>query len=258
MPAPTNHLKKALQQGKTTFGCWMGLTDPTATEIIGQSGFDWVLLDGEHAPYDLRAMTTQLQILDASPSHAAVRVPVGDTRILKQVLDAGAQTVLVPMVESADQARQLVRDVTYPPHGDRGVGYGVARAGAFGAYADYGTTADAEICLMVQVENRAGLAALDDILSIDGIHGVFIGPADLAADLGHMGDLDHEDVQTAIKDALRRIDAAGKIPGFLSLSEAMTRTMLDAGARFVCVASDVVTLSATSRATAAKWITDKR
>ena len=257
MPAPINHLKKSLATGDTTFGCWIGLPDPTATEIIGQSGFDWVLIDGEHGAYDLRAITTQLQILAASPSHTAVRVPVGDTRILKQVLDAGVQTVLVPMVESAEQARQLVRDVTYPPHGDRGVGYGVARAGGFGTFADYGTTADDQICLMVQVENRKGMAALDDILAVDGIDGVFIGPADLAADMGHMGDLMHDDVQKAIIDALTRIDAAGKTPGFLSLNDDMTRTMLKAGARFVCVASDVVTLSAASRAIAAKWIGPK-
>lgn len=257
MPAPTNLLKKALAKGDTTFGCWMGLNDPIATEIIGRSGFDWVLIDGEHSPYDLRAITTQLQILDASPSHAAVRVPVGDTRILKQVLDAGAQSVLVPMVESGDQARQLVRDVTYPPTGVRGVGYGVARAGGYGDYDDYGTTADDEICLMVQVENRAGLEALDDILSVDGIDSVFIGPADLAADMGYMGDLMHADVQAAVLDAIRRIAAAGKTPGSLSMSEPMVNSMLEAGARFLCVASDVVTLSATSRQIAGKWMQTK-
>lgn len=254
MPAPINPLKKALSEGKTTFGCWLGLADPTAAEILGMAGFDWVLLDGEHAAYDLRAITTQLQVLAASDSHPVVRVPVGDTRIMKQVLDAGAQSVLVPMVESADQARQLVRDVTYPPHGDRGVGYAVARAGKFAHIEDYGTTADAQICLMVQIENRAGLAALDDILAIDGIDGVFIGPADLAADLGHMGDLMHTDVQAAIIDATTRIAASGKVAGFLSMNDEMTHKVLKAGARFIGVGADVLILSNTARALAAKWV----
>lgn len=254
MPAPINPLKKALNAGEIQFGCWLGLADPTAAEVLGLSGFDWLLLDGEHAAYDLRALTTQLQVLESSKSHAVVRVPVGDTRIIKQVLDAGAQSILVPMVESADQARQLVRDITYPPHGDRGVGYSVARAGGFSHTTDYGTTADAQICLLVQVENRRGMAALDEILTIEGVDGVFIGPADLAADMGHMGDLMHPDVQAAVLDATARITAAGKAAGILSLNDEMTQKALDAGARFVGVGSDLLILAHTSRALAAKWI----
>lgn len=257
MPAPINPLKKALNAGKTTFGCWLGLADSTAAEILGMAGFDWALLDGEHAPYDLRAITTQLQVLAASDTHPVVRVPVGDSHIMKQVLDAGAQSVLVPMVESADQAHQLVRDVTYPPQGVRGVGYAVTRAGGFGQFAEYGTTADAQICLMVQVENRAGLAALDDILKVDGIDGVFIGPADLAADLGHMGDLMHADVQAAVIDATTRIAASGKIAGFMSPNDEMTHKVLEAGARFIGVGSDVLILGNTAKALAAKWTAPK-
>ena len=181
-----------------------------------------------------------------------MRVPVGETYMLKQVLDAGAQTCLVPMVESADQARQLVRDVTYPPHGDRGVGYALTRAARFRTIADYGTTADAQICLLVQVENRDGLAALDDILAVDGDDGVFIGPADLAADMGHMGNADHPDVQTAIMDALARIQAAGKAPGILSTRDGMTEDAI-AGAQFVAVGADVLLLGHAAQALAQKW-----
>ncbi len=256
MPAPTNTFKAALREGRTVFGCWLSLANPLTTEIMGTASFDWLVIDGEHAPNDLPLITAQLQVLEASRSHAVVRVPVGETWMIKQVLDAGAQTVLVPMVDSADQARQLVRAVTYPPKGDRGVGYAVSRAGRFSALPDYGTTADAEICLLVQVESLRGLEALDDILAVEGIDGVFIGPADLAADMGHMGDALQSDVQAAIMDAIRRIAASGKAAGILSTNDAMTRAALDAGARFVAVGADVLILSQTARALATKWKTD--
>lgn len=258
MPAPINPFKKALKAGETVFGCWLGLADTFSTELMGTSGFDWLVIDGEHAPNDLRSMLAQLQVLEASPSHAVVRLPVGETYLIKQVLDAGAQTILVPMVDSADQARQLVRDVTYPPHGDRGVGYALTRASAFAQIADYGTTADAQICLLVQVESRKGLAALDEILTIDGIDGVFIGPADLAADMGHMGDALHPDVQDVIMDALRRITAAGKAPGILSTDDNMTRNAVKAGAQFVAVGADSLILGHAARSLAAKWMGTKK
>lgn len=253
MRAPTNPFKKALKEGKTVFGCWLGLANPFSTELMGTAGFDWLVIDGEHGPNDLRSIYGQLQVLETSGSHPVVRVPVGETYLIKQVLDAGAQTVLVPMVETADQTRQLVRDVTYPPHGDRGVGYAVARAGLFSKRTDYGTTADAEICLLVQVENLRGLANLDEILTIAGVDGVFIGPADLAADMGHMGDAMHPDVQTAIMDAITRIKAAGKAPGILSTVDEMTDAALKAGAQFVAVGADVLLLSQHARALAARW-----
>ena len=254
MPAPINPFKTALRAGKTVFGCWLGLADTFSAELMGTAGFDWLVIDGEHAPNDLRSILAQLQVLEASPSHAIVRVPTGETYLMKQVLDAGAQTVLVPMVDSADQARQLVRDVTYPPHGDRGVGYALTRVSAFAQIADYGTTADEQVCLLVQVESLKGLAALDAILAIDGIDGVFIGPADLAADMGHMGNSLHPDVQNKIMDALRRIAAAGKAPGILSTDDAMTQNALKAGARFVAVGADSLLLGQAARRLADKWV----
>lgn len=253
MKAPINPFKQALHDGKVVFGCWLGIPDTFAAEMIGHAGFDWVLIDGEHGPNDMRSTLHQLQMLAATDTHAIVRLPIGETHLIKQALDLGAQTLLIPMVESADEARELVRAVTYPPKGIRGVGYPVTRAARFGQMDEYGTTADAQISLLVQVENRAGMAALDDILAVDGIDGVFIGPADLAADMGHIGNPNHPEVYNTIMDALRRIRAAGKAPGILSLQDNMTNDALDAGAQFVAVGSDVAILSQGAQDIATKW-----
>lgn len=253
MPAPHNPFKAALKNGETVIGCWMTLGDPIATEIAATAGFDWLLVDGEHTPYDISRIRMQLMAIEASGSHAAVRVPASETWILKQVLDVGAQTILVPMVESAEQAQQLVHDVRYPPTGGRGVGYSGARCSHYGGITDYGSTADEQICLLVQVENKAGLAALDDILAVDGVDGVFIGPADLSSDMGYMGQIMHPTVQATIKDAFRRIEAAGKAPGVLSTTSEMTQDMIDAGARFVATGVDLHLLAAALRDLAKQW-----
>ena len=253
MPAPINPLKKALKEGKIQFGSWLCMGDTYSADIMGHAGFDWLLIDGEHGPNDIRSILAQLQVLAAHDSHPVVRVPVGQTHLMKQVLDIGAQSIVVPMVETADHARQLVRDVTYPPNGDRGVAYAVVRAGEFGVTENYGKTADDQICLIVQVENRAGLAALDEILTIDGIDGVFVGPADLAADMGHIGNPMQPDVQAAILDAITRIRAAGKAPGILSGNDALTSAAIEAGALFVGVGDDLSMLRRTATETCAKW-----
>lgn len=253
MPAPINRFKKELKEGDMLFGCWLGLADTFSAELMGQAGFDWLVIDGEHAPNDLRSTLQQLQVLGGTDAEPIVRVPIGEAWIIKQMLDAGAQTLLVPMVESADQAKNLVRAVRYPPAGDRGVGYALGRVSAFSKIRDYAQTADEQICLLVQVESRAGLAALDDILGVDGVDGVFIGPADLAADLGHLGDSLHPEVQAAILDAIRRISKAGKAPGILSTNDEMTHAAIHAGARFVAVGADVLLLNAAATRLAAKW-----
>ncbi|MEO0633222.1 MAG: HpcH/HpaI aldolase/citrate lyase family protein [Pseudomonadota bacterium] len=256
MPAPHNPFKAALKAGETVIGCWLSIGDPLTTEIAGTAGFDWLLIDSEHTPYDISRIRLQLMALEASDSHAAVRVPVGETWILKQVLDAGAQTVLVPMVETAEQAAQLVHDVRYPPVGGRGVGYSGARCSKFGAITDYGPTADDEVCLLIQVENRKGIENLDAILAVEGIDGVFIGPADLSADMGHMGQLTHPDVNATIKDAFQRIEAAGKAPGVLATTPEMTKDMLASGARFVATGLDLLILARALRDLADKWVPD--
>ncbi len=253
MPAAVNPLKQRLEAGDTTFGCWLSFAEAGPSEIMGTAGFDWIVVDGEHAPNDIRSIRDQLMALQPSPSPVMVRVPVGEPWIIKQVLDVGAQSILVPMVESGAQAQEMVRACTYPPNGMRGVGAASTRASRFSSIGDYVQTADEQICLMVQVESRAGLAALDDILAVDGIDGVFIGPADLAADMGHRGAPSHPDVHTAILDALSRIAAAGKAPGIMSLAD-LTDIYVDAGARFVAVGIDVLMLAQTARATAKRWV----
>ena len=253
MPAPVNPFKKALKDGEVVYGCWMGLAAHNATEMMGTAGFDWLVIDNEHSPNDLKSTRDSLMALEASDSHAVVRVPVGETWIIKQMLDAGAQTIIVPMVESAQQARDLVRACRYPPDGVRGVGYSMTRSSQFSKIADYGKTADAQICLIVQVENRAGMANLDEILEVDGVDGVFIGPADLAADLGHMGDLMHPEVFGAIIGAIETIAKSDKAPGILSSDDKMLNAAKDAGAQFIAVGLDVLMLAGAARALAKKW-----
>jgi 4-hydroxy-2-oxoheptanedioate aldolase len=241
-----------MQAGDTTFGSWVSAGDPGMAEVMGTAGFDWLVVDSEHSPYDIRGLRDQLIALEASPSEVILRVPVGETWIIKQVLDIGAQTVMVPMVESAAQARELVRACTYPPHGTRGVGAAGARATRFSAIEDYVTSADAQISLLVQVESRAGLAALDDILAVEGVDGVFIGPADLSSDMGFAGNAAAPEVHATICDMLGRIRAAGKAAGVMSLGD-LTDDYLRAGAHFVAVAIDVRLLALSARALAAKW-----
>jgi len=253
MSAPVNTFKVALKDGKTQIGCWMGFADGYAADIMGTAGFDWLVIDGEHAPNDIRSIRDQLIALEPSPSHPVVRVPIGETWMIKQVLDVGAQNVLVPMVDTAQQARDLVQACRYAPEGVRGVGAALARATRFSSVSDYVETANAQICLLVQVETKAGIAALDDILAVDGIDGVFIGPADLAADMGFGGNSAAPEVQAVILGALEKIRAAGKAPGILSLNDDFTRQYLNVGAQFVAVGIDVVMLAQTARDTAQKW-----
>lgn len=254
MPAPINPLKAAFKSGQTMYGAWLGLADINSADIMGTAGFDWLCIDNEHSPNDLRATRDQLIALDANGAHGVVRVPVGEAWMIKQMLDIGAQSLVVPMVESGQQAADLVRACRYPPHGVRGVGSALGRASQFTGIADYGPTADDQICLILQVESRAGLAALDDILAVDGVDCVFIGPADLAADMGHMDDLMHPEVTTTILDTLRRIRAAGKAPGILTTDPGLIAASVDAGAQMLAVAIDVLLLAHNARAEAAKWI----
>ncbi|MCB1408960.1 MAG: 4-hydroxy-2-oxoheptanedioate aldolase [Rhodobacter sp.] len=248
-----NGFKAALARGEVQIGCWVGLADGYAAEISGEAGFDWLLIDGEHAPNDMRSMREQLTALGRSASHPVIRLPIGEVWMVKQALDIGAQTILVPMVESGDQAALLSRAMRYPPEGIRGVGAALARASRFSGIADYVNKADAEVCLLVQVENRAGLEALDDILAVEGVDGVFIGPADLSADMGFRGRSEAPEVVAAITDAIGRIRAAGKAAGILSTNEAQARGWIGAGATFVAVGIDVLVLANGMRALAAKF-----
>lgn len=239
MPAPTNTFKKALQEKQTQIGFWQALANPYTVEISADAGFDWLLLDAEHAPNDIPLLVSQLQAMQGSRSHAVIRPPIGETYIIKQLLDIGAQSLLIPMVDSREQAEALARAVAYPPRGVRGVGAALARASRFNRISDYLETADGEICLLLQIESRKGLASLDDIASVDGVDGVFIGPADLAADMGYLGKPGAPEVQAEVERALTRIQSHGKAAGILTSDLVLARRYVDLGATFVAIGNDV-------------------
>ncbi|WP_439110050.1 HpcH/HpaI aldolase family protein [Lentibacter sp.] len=253
MPAPHNPFKAALKTGKMQLGCWSSFAHPYPIEMVATAGFDWVVIDGEHAPNDLQTITAQLQVLEGKHSHAVVRIPTGHDWLVKQVLDAGAQTVLVPMVDTAEQAAQLVRAMRYPPHGIRGAGAAGARASGFGAISDYVQTANEQVCLIVQVETCLGMENLDAILAVEGVDGVFIGPADLAADMGFPGNSAADEVKAAIKDMLARIKASDKAAGILGVSEAATQDYADWGAQFLAVGVDVGVFATAMRELESQW-----
>lgn len=238
--AATNHFKRALADRRLQLGLWQALASPITAELCAGAGFDWLLLDGEHGPNDIPSLLAQLQAVAAFPgTHPVGRVPVGDTRIIKQYLDIGFQTLLVPMVETAEQAAALVRACRYPPDGVRGVGSGIVRASAYNRTTAYLATADAEICLLVQVETRLGVENLKSIAETPGVDGVFIGPADLSAALGHRGQPGHPVVQAVIEAGLTTIRNAGKAAGILMADPALVRRYIDLGFGFVAVGSDV-------------------
>jgi 4-hydroxy-2-oxoheptanedioate aldolase len=241
MPTPINLFKQALKNQQPQIGLWMGLANAYTAEICALAGFDWLVIDGEHAPNDLRTIQAQLQTLAAYPaSHPVARVPVGDTALIKQYLDLGAQTILVPMVDTAAQAAQLVQAMRYPQDdGQGGVrGMAGARASRWGHHADYFRRANDEVCLLVQVESREALHNLDAIAATPGVDGVFIGPADLSASMGHVGHAAHPEVQAAIAEAIARILKAGKAPGILTPDRALAAHYLKLGAVFVAVGLD--------------------
>lgn len=253
MPAPVNRMKARLAARERSIGCWLGMVSAYTAEIATTAGFDWLLIDGEHAPNDLQTLTAQMQIVDASPADAIIRLPMDAPWLFKQVLDAGAQSLLIPMVESAEQARAIVRATRYPPDGIRGIGSALARASEFNNIPDYLTTAHDQICLIAQVETRAGLDAIEEIAAVDGIDALFIGPSDLAADLGHIGKPTAPEVETAIADAIGRIHASGKAAGILSLDRAYGQKHLDMGIEMLGVGVDVLTLAQGLRRIVADW-----
>ena len=234
-----NPFKAALREGRLQIGLWQALGNPYTAEICAGAGFDWLLFDGEHGPSDVPLLLAQLQAVAPYASHPVARPPVGETWLIKQYLDIGYTTLLIPMVDTAEQAAELVRATRYPPDGVRGVGSGIARASRFNRIPGYLAKADAEICLLVQVETLKGLENLDAIAATPGVDGVFIGPSDLSAAMGLRGQPGHPDVQAAIETSLARIRAAGKAAGILLADEALSRKAIAMGFTFVAVATDV-------------------
>jgi 4-hydroxy-2-oxoheptanedioate aldolase len=239
MPAPKNTFKQALKDGRSQIGFWQALANAYTVEISAEAGYDWLLLDAEHAPNDIPMLVSQLQAMKGTPSHAVIRPPIGETYIVKQLLDIGAQSLLIPMVETRELAEDMVKAVRYPPHGVRGVGAALARASRFNRIPDYLETAHDEICLLLQIESRAGLAALDDIASVPGVDGVFIGPADLAADMGYLGKPGAPEVQVEVEKALLKIQSHGKAAGILIGDLKLARRYVELGATFVAIGNDV-------------------
>lgn len=237
--APRNPFKAALARGAVQIGFWQALTCAETVEISAQAGFDWLLLDGEHAPNDMAMLREQLRAAQNGRAHAVVRPVAGEDWMIKQVLDLGAQTVLVPMIDTAEQAAAVVQACRYAPEGRRGVGAALARASDFGRRSAYLSNANDEVCILVQAESVKAIKNLDQILAVKGVDGVFIGPADLAADMGLRGQPTHPKARAVVRDATRRIRAAGKAPGVLLGDAAHVAEAREDGALFIAVGSDV-------------------
>jgi 4-hydroxy-2-oxoheptanedioate aldolase len=247
-----NAFKHSLAAGRLQIGLWSSLASSIAAEIIGDSGFDWILLDTEHSPNEIPGLVGQLQALTRGGATPIVRPAWNDAVLIKRILDIGVQTLLVPFVQTPEEAARAVAATRYPPAGMRGTA-GNSRASRFGRVTDYLKKADTEMCVLVQVETRSALDQIEAIAAVDGVDGVFIGPSDLAASLGHLGSLGHPEVQAAIEEAGRRLQAVGKAAGILTPNEEFARRYIGWGYRFVAVGSDVGLLAGNADALAKRF-----
>ncbi len=252
MENPKNNFKHAIAAGRPQIGLWVSIPSNYSTEVVAGAGFDWLLIDTEHSPADVETVLTQIQAASGYPSHPIVRVPWNDTVTIKRFLDIGVQTILIPQVNSAEEARQAVANTRFPTKGVRGVA-GTNRATRFGRIKNYFKKADEELCVLVQVESKEALGEIEKIAAIDGIDGIFIGPADLHASFGMVGERAHPDMMPVIDDAISRIAKAKKAPGILTDSEENARRWLKLGATFVAVGADVGLLARGADALAAKF-----
>ncbi len=235
---PVNAFKRALAEGRTQIGLWTSLGTGTAAEILGGAGFDWLLIDTEHSPTELPMVLDQLRALEGTGVTPIVRPAWNDVVIIKRLLDLGVQTLLVPYVQSAEEARRAVAATRYPPEGVRGVAV-VHRANRYGRVKDYHVQANREMCVLVQIETRRALAELGAIAAVEGVDGLFIGPSDLAGDLGYLGNNRHPEAIAAFTDACARARKAGKPIGILAPVEEDARRYLEMGFSYVAVGSDI-------------------
>ena len=252
MDLPANRFKQALKDGQQQIGLWNSIPGPLVAEALAGCGFDWVVIDTEHAPTDVPDVLGMLQAMAPYPVSAVVRPAANDPVLIKRLLDFGAQTLILPYIQSAEEAQAAVAAVRYAPRGMRGVA-GLTRASRFGAVPDYTRRADAEICLILQVETALALSRIEEIAATDGVDGLFIGPADLAASMGHPGALDHPAVKAAIEDAIRRITATGKPAGILTSDAAFARACMGWGTRFTAVGMDIGLMLQAARGLAASY-----
>jgi 4-hydroxy-2-oxoheptanedioate aldolase len=248
-----NQFKSALAAKRPQIGLWLSLANAYTAEVCATAGFDWLLLDGEHSPNDVRSILQQLQAVAPYRAHPIVRPVTGDVALIKQLLDIGAQTLLVPMIDTAEQASRMVSAMRYPPEGIRGVGSAAARISRWGQRSDYLERANDEVCLLVQAESCKALDNLEEFCAVDGVDGVFIGPADLAASLGHRGNPGHPEVQATIENAMRRIIASGKAAGTLVSDTSLARRYLELGCTYVAVGLDIRLLASGARSLRAEF-----
>jgi 4-hydroxy-2-oxoheptanedioate aldolase len=247
-----NTFKQALSRGQRQVGIWSSLASPMAAEIVAGAGFDWIVIDGEHAPNDIPSLLAQLQAMRGGTAEPVFRVPWNDAVTIKRALDVGARSLLVPFVQNAQEARAAVSAARYPPLGIRGVAV-VPRANDYGRVHGYHQNAHLDTCVLVQLESRAALKEIEAIAEVDGVDGIFIGPSDLAADFGHLGNPKHPDVQVAIQDAGQRIRAAGKSAGTLSGNLDDVEPLFNLGFNFTAVGSDVGLLARGAENVAARF-----
>ena len=248
-----NPFRDAISASRPLIGVWSMLNSTNAVEGLAWSGFDWLLIDGEHSPVGLESILAQLQAIAPYPAVPIVRAPIGEPVVLKQLLDLGAQNILVPMVDSVAHAEAMVRAVRYPPHGVRGVGSALARSSRWSRIPDYLARAGDLVSLTVQIETAEGLAAAAEIAAVDGVDAVLVGPADLAASLGMLGQQNHPDVVAAVESVIEAGRTAGTPVGVNAFDPATADRYAAAGAAFVLVGADVTLLARASEALADRF-----
>jgi 4-hydroxy-2-oxoheptanedioate aldolase len=250
---PVNHFKRAIKSGQQQIGLWCSLASHISVEILSGSGFDWLLLDTEHSPNELPMVYSQLQAAAAGGrAHPIVRVPWNDMVVIKRYLDAGVQTFLIPTVQTEEEAKQAVAATRYPPRGVRGFA-SASRSSRFGRIKDYHTRAEDEICVLLQIETKLGPENLEAIARVEGVDGIFIGPGDLSAGLGYLGNQGHPEVHRVIEEAIGRIRTCGNIPGILTGDETLARRSIELGCLFTAVGSDTGLLTRGSEQLAARF-----
>lgn len=248
-----NRFKAGLASGTTQFGLWLGIPDSSVAEILAGAGFDWLVVDHEHGPFEVRDVLSHLQAMAPYDVAPIVRPVDDDPALLKKLCDIGARSFVVPMIDTAEQAAAVVGAVKYPPEGRRGLGTSMARAARWNTVPGYAQKANDEMCVIVQAETVSAMANLESIAAVEGVDGIFIGPSDLAASMGHPGHIAHPDVIDAVSDGIRRIRAAGKHAGLLCLDESKVAHFIDCGANFVGIGVDTLLIGNSARALAARF-----
>jgi 4-hydroxy-2-oxoheptanedioate aldolase len=253
---PVNAFKQSIAAGEVNIGLWLASANGLVAEMLAGTGYEWLLIDGEHGPNDLRSILEQVQAISAAcatlpptikPPHPVVRIPVGDVVLVKQIMELGVQTLLVPMIDTPEQAQEMARAMRYPPEGIRGMGSGVARSSRWTRFPNYVNEANDQACLIVQVESIEGVRNIDSIAATSGVDGVFIGPSDLSTSMGYRGQPGHPEVEKTIEFCMERIKAAGKAAGILATQEQKARQWMEKGASFVAVGVDMTLLAQSAK-----------